>query len=88
MLQFFDSTRATLNPTPISPLVRQWPILLGAALMVTLAMGMRQSMGTLQPAVIGELDLSAADYSFAIALQNIVWGFSQPFVGALADRHR
>ncbi|MFK7962586.1 MAG: MFS transporter [Burkholderiaceae bacterium] len=65
----------------------QWPILLGAALMVTLAMGMRQSMGTLQPAVIGELDLSAADYSFAIALQNIVWGLTQPFVGALADRH-
>lgn len=55
--------------------------------MVTLAMGMRQSMGTLQPAVIGELDLSAADYSFAIALQNIIWGLSQPFVGALADRH-
>ncbi|MGC1442821.1 MAG: MFS transporter [Burkholderiaceae bacterium] len=65
----------------------RWPILFGAALMVTLAMGMRQSMGMLQPSVIGELSLTAADYSFAIALQNIVWGISQPFVGAFADRH-
>ncbi len=55
--------------------------------MVTLAMGMRQSMGMLQPAVTGELSLTAADYSFGIALQNIVWGLTQPFVGALADRH-
>ncbi len=54
--------------------------------MVMLAMGMRQSMGMLQPAVIGDLDMSAADFSFAIALQNIVWGITQPFVGILADR--
>lgn len=55
--------------------------------MVTLAMGMRQSMGMLQPSVTAGLSLTAADYSFAIALQNIVWGLTQPFVGALADRH-
>ena len=34
-----------------------------------------------------ELGISAATFGFAIALQNIVWGLSQPFVGALADRH-
>ena len=26
-------------------------------------------------------------FSFAIALQNLLWGASQPFLGALADRH-
>jgi predicted MFS family arabinose efflux permease len=31
--------------------------------------------------------VSAATFGFAIALQNIVWGLSQPFVGALADKH-
>jgi predicted MFS family arabinose efflux permease len=31
--------------------------------------------------------VSAATFGFAIALQNIVWGVTQPFVGALADKH-
>src|SRR6185369_7859042 len=31
--------------------------------------------------------VSAASFGFAIALQNIVWGLTQPFVGALADKH-
>jgi predicted MFS family arabinose efflux permease len=34
-----------------------------------------------------ELGMSAATFGFAIALQNIVWGVSQPFVGAVADRY-
>lgn len=33
-----------------------------------------------------DLGISAAAFGFTIALQNIVWGLSQPFVGALADR--
>lgn len=64
-----------------------WSILGGAALMLTLAMGMRQSLGLFQPHIIRDLGITAADYSFAIAIQNIVWGLTQPFVGMLADRH-
>ena len=30
---------------------------------------------------------TAATFGFAIAVQNIVWGLSQPFIGALADRY-
>ena len=62
-------------------------ILGGAAVMLSLAMGMRQSWGLLQPHMIRDLGITAADFSLAIAIQNIVWGASQPFVGALADRH-
>ena len=61
-------------------------ILGGAAVMLSLAMGMRQSMGLLQPHVVRDLAITAADYSMAIALQNIVWGVTQPFTGALVDR--
>lgn len=61
-------------------------ILGGAAVMLSLAMGMRQSWGLFQPHVIREVGLTAADFSLAIALQNIVWGVTQPFVGILADR--
>jgi predicted MFS family arabinose efflux permease len=62
-------------------------ILGGAALMLSLAMGMRQSFGLLQSHMIRDMGITAADFSLAIAIQNIVWGATQPFVGMLADRH-
>jgi MFS family permease len=62
-------------------------ILGGAALMLSLAMGMRQSFGLLQPHMVRDIGITAADFSLAIAIQNIVWGATQPFMGILADRH-
>jgi len=62
-------------------------ILGGAAVMLSLAMGMRQSMGLLQPHVVRDLAITAADYSLAIAIQNMVWGVTQPFTGAVVDRY-
>ena len=61
-------------------------ILGGAAVMLSLAMGMRQSLGLFQPQMIRDIGVTAAQFSLAIALQNIVWGVTQPFVGMLADR--
>ena len=66
---------------------QSWAILGGAAVMLSLAMGMRQSMGLFQPHMIRDLGITAADFSLALAIQNIVWGLTQPFVGMLADRH-
>jgi sugar phosphate permease len=63
-----------------------WSILLGAAVMLSLAMGMRQSLGLFQPQMIRDGGVNAAQFSFAIATQNIVWGLTQPFAGMLADR--
>jgi predicted MFS family arabinose efflux permease len=62
-------------------------ILGGAALMLSLAMGMRQSFGLFQPSMIRDIGITAADFSLALAIQNIVWGATQPFVGMLADRY-
>ena len=66
---------------------QSWAILGGAAVMLSLAMGMRQSWGLFQPHMIRDIGITAADFSLAIAIQNIVWGITQPFVGILADRH-
>jgi predicted MFS family arabinose efflux permease len=63
-----------------------WLILGGAALMLSLSMGMRQSLGLLQPHVVRDLGITAADYSLALAIQNLVWGVTQPFVGWVVDR--
>ena len=66
---------------------QRWAILGGASVMLSLAMGMRQSWGLFQPHMIRDLGITAADFSLALAVQNIVWGATQPFVGMLADRY-
>jgi len=62
-------------------------LLVMSSIIISICMGMRQSMGLFMRPMTLELGISAATFAFAIALQNIVWGVSQPFVGALADRY-
>jgi MFS family permease len=61
-------------------------ILIGAAVMLSLGMGLRQSLGLFVTPVTRDLALTTADFTLAIAIQNILWGISQAPVGALADR--
>jgi MFS family permease len=61
-------------------------ILLGTALLLTLGMGIRQSFGLFLEPVTRDLALTAADFTLALAVQNIVWGLSQAPVGAIGDR--
>src|SRR5262245_60760833 len=62
------------------------PILIAASVMMSLAMGMRQCLGLFLPPMTQALSLSASDFTFAIAMQNIVWGLVQAPLGAAADR--
>jgi MFS family permease len=61
-------------------------ILIGTALLLALGMGIRQSFGLFLTPVTHDLAVTAADFTLALAIQNIVWGLSQALVGALADR--
>lgn len=62
-------------------------IVVGVALLFTLGMGIRQSFGLFLTPVTQDLALTAADFTLTLAIQNIVWGLSQAFVGATADRY-
>src|SRR5438876_111712 len=62
-------------------------LLVLSGVIIALCMGLRQSLGIFMRPMTVELGISAATFGFAIALQNIVWGLSQPFVGAVADRY-
>ncbi|MGE3644044.1 MAG: MFS transporter [Beijerinckiaceae bacterium] len=62
-------------------------ILLGAGVLLMVGMGIRQSFGLFLTPVTKDLAITASDFTLAIAIQNIVWGLSQAFVGALADRY-
>lgn len=58
-----------------------------SALIISICMGLRQSLGLFMQPMTLDLGITAATFGFSLALQNIVWGLSQPFVGALADRY-
>ncbi len=62
------------------------PILIGASLMLTLSMGLRQSLGIFMQPLTRDIGISISDFTLAIAVQNLAWGFLQPLAGALTVR--
>lgn len=70
-----------------SPMKKPWIVILCAAFIVTLAMGVRQSFGLFLPQMSVDIGISRSDFGLAMALQNLLFGLVQPFVGALADKH-
>src|SRR6202162_5293867 len=63
------------------------PILIGASLMLTLSMGLRQSFGIFMQPLTHDIGISVSDFTLAIAVQNLAWGFLQPLAGALTVRY-
>lgn len=61
-------------------------VIAGASLMLSIGMGMRQSLGLFVLPMTHSLGITVSDFTFAIAIQNLMWGLTQPFVGAIADR--
>ena len=59
----------------------------GAALMMTLAMGIRQNLGLFQAPASKELGIAISDFALAISVQQVAWGLSQPIAGVFADKH-
>ncbi|MGO4723879.1 MULTISPECIES: MFS transporter [unclassified Inquilinus] len=62
-------------------------VVLAAALILSAAMGIRQTFGLFIGPFSFDRGLPVTLIAFAIALHNLVWGFAQPFAGAAADRY-
>src|ERR1700690_1444283 len=62
------------------------PILIGASLMLSLSMGLRQSLGIFLQPLTHDVGISVSDFTLAIAAQNLAWGFLQPLAGAFTVR--
>ena len=62
------------------------PILIGAAVMLSLSMGIRQSLGLVMPSLTRDIAISVSEFTFALSVQNLAWGALQPFAGALVVR--
>src|SRR3979409_1161627 len=59
------------------------PILIGASIMLTLSMGLRQSLGIFLQPLTHDIGISVSDFTLALAVQNLAWGFLQPLAGAM-----
>jgi hypothetical protein len=59
------------------------PILIGTAVMLSLSMGIRQSFGLFLQPITKDLALSVSDFTIAVSIQNLTWGFLQPIAVAL-----
>lgn len=57
-----------------------------AAVMLSLSMGIRQSLGLFVQPLTRDIAITVTDFTLAIAMQNLIWGLLQPVAGAMAVR--
>ena len=57
--------------TGLASLRPVWPILVGAATVLSLSLGLRQSLGLFMPPLTRDVGISVGDFTMAIAVQNL-----------------
>jgi MFS family permease len=62
------------------------PVLIAGSVVIMISFAVRASFGMFQIPVATEFGWPRAEFSLAIAIQNLAWGFGQPFFGAFAER--
>ena len=62
------------------------PVLIAASMILLIGFGIRASFGLFQLPIATEFGWPRADFSMAIAIQNLAWGVGQPIFGAIAER--
>ena len=62
------------------------PILVGGCIILLINFSLRASFGVFQIPVQETFGWPRAEFSMAIAIQNLAWGIGQPIFGALAER--
>ncbi|PFG65025.1 putative MFS family arabinose efflux permease [Thioclava sp. ES.031] len=62
------------------------PVLIGGAVILMLSFAIRASFGVFQIPIASEFNWPRAEFSLAIAVQNLAWGIGQPIFGAIAER--
>ncbi|GGE52115.1 MFS transporter [Actibacterium pelagium] len=62
------------------------PVLIGGCIIMMISFAVRASFGVFQIPIATEFGWPRADFSFAIAIQNLFWGIGQPLFGAIAEK--
>ncbi|HEY9538880.1 MAG TPA: MFS transporter [Kiloniellaceae bacterium] len=79
---------STASPRPALPGWRTPLVVIAAGcLLAVLSFGIRSSFGLFLAPMSADFGWGREVFAVAIAIQNLVWGVSQPVAGALADRY-
>jgi len=75
---------ATNHPIKEQSLIN--PVLIVGCIIVMIGFSIRASFGVFQLPIANEFGWMRADFSMAIAIQNLAWGIGQPIFAAIAER--
>ena len=70
--------------TDTKPLIT--PVLIAGCVVIMISFAVRASFGVFQIPVATEFNWPRAEFSLAIAIQNLAWGIGQPIFGAIAEK--
>ncbi len=62
------------------------PVLVAGCVIILVSFSVRASFGVFQIPIANEFGWLRAEFSMAIAIQNLAWGIGQPFFGAIAEK--
>jgi len=62
------------------------PVLMVGCVIIAISFGIRSSFGIFQIPISQDFSWLRSEYSMAIAIQNLAWGFGQPVFGAIDDK--
>ena len=62
------------------------PVLVAGCVIVLVGFAIRASFGVFQIPIQEEFGWARTEFSLAIAIQNLAWGFGAPFFGAFAEK--
>ncbi|MDO5657586.1 MAG: MFS transporter [Paracoccus sp. (in: a-proteobacteria)] len=62
------------------------PVLIGGSIILMIGFAMRASFGVFQIPIAEDYGWPRAEFSLAIAIQNLAWGIGQPLFGAVAEK--
>ena len=62
------------------------PVLIGGCVIILISFAIRASFGVFQIPIASEFGWLRADFSMAIAIQNLAWGIGQPLFGAFEEK--
>ena len=72
-----------MTPARTQPLM---PLLIAACTILLVGFAIRASFGVFQIPIAEDFGWPRADFSLAIAIQNLAWGIGQPIFSAIAER--
>lgn len=62
------------------------PVLIAASIVLLIGFALRAAFGLFQIPIADEFGWLRAEFSLAIAIQNLAWGIGQPIFGAIAEK--